>query len=87
MISDEKIKSVIEKGIEDFSQNYIGKLESKNNYTIEDIKSAFVRWCYLDAKFLRSSNNDAEKALILNLYFPHLQPEMYRLKASCFRQT
>ena len=42
MISDETIKSVIEKGIEDFSQNYIEKLESNNNYTIEDIKSAFV---------------------------------------------
>lgn len=42
MISDETIKSVINKGVEDFSKNYIEKLESKNNYTIEDIKAAFV---------------------------------------------
>ena len=42
MISNETIKTVIDKGVEDFSQNYIEKLESKKAYTIEDIKSAFV---------------------------------------------
>lgn len=42
MISKEKIQSVIDKGIEDFSQNYIEKLENKDTYTVEDIKSAFV---------------------------------------------
>lgn len=42
MISDETIKTVIDKGIEDFSQSYINKLNTKNTFTIEDIKSAFV---------------------------------------------
>jgi len=42
MISKEIIQSVIDKGIEDFSQNYIEKLENKDTYTVEDIKSAFV---------------------------------------------
>jgi hypothetical protein len=42
MISNEIIQSVIDKGIEDFSQNYIEKLENKDTYTVEDIKSAFV---------------------------------------------
>lgn len=36
------MQSVIDKGIEDFSQNYIEKLENKDTYTVEDIKSAFV---------------------------------------------
>lgn len=42
MISKEIMQSVIDKGIEDFSQNYIEKLENKDTYTVEDIKSAFV---------------------------------------------
>lgn len=42
MISKEIIQSVIDKGIEDFSQNYIEKLENKDTYTVEDIKSVFV---------------------------------------------
>ena len=42
MIPDEAIKTVIDKGIEDFSQNYIDKLNTKNTFTIEEIKSAFV---------------------------------------------
>lgn len=42
MIPDETIKTVIDKGIEDFSHSYINKLNTKNTFTIEDIKSAFV---------------------------------------------
>ena len=42
MISKEIIQSVIDKGIEDFSQNYIEKLENKDTYTDKNIKSAFV---------------------------------------------
>lgn len=42
MIPDETLKTVIDKGIEDFSQSYIDKLNTQNTFTIEDIKTAFV---------------------------------------------
>ena len=42
MVQQEQKTIILEEGIEDFSNQYISKIEGKESFDIKDIKEAFI---------------------------------------------